>query len=80
MSVTEAYRCPKGHLVKRGGHNDPDLGADSIICEPCGLIATHLNASEVFTWTPLHDHYRACERLQDEMDEAFDNQHFSGGW
>ena len=67
------YFCPEGHKIIANGVPE---------CLQCNLIATHYNAKtgEVFEWDDIESHNKACEELQDMMDEAFDNQYFSGGW
>lgn len=71
--MNATYICPEGHRI---------ISSDVPKCPTCELIATRFNAKtgEVFTWTPIHEHEADCEALQDQMDAAFDNQYFSGGW
>lgn len=67
--------CPSGHTCRIGETGTP-------VCDECDLIATWWNArtGEVFTWTDQEEHHEACRSLQDQMDGAFDNQYFGGGW
>ena len=70
------YSCPAGHPIAA-------TVLEPVECDACELVATHYNAStgEVYQWTNRDIHRAACERLQDEMDAAFDNQYFNeGGW
>ena len=69
------YHCPKGHVATLQDNCTP-------ACIPCKLIATHYNgkSGEVHEWTPMAQYRANCERLQEEMDAAFDNQYFDGGW
>ncbi len=70
-----AYTCPNGHRVT-WNHRDDDTAPT---CHRCGVIATHYNdlTKDVYTWTDTAEHRAACERLQDEIDAAFDHQYFS---
>ena len=69
------YTCPKGHAATLENGRTP-------VCVPCKLIATHFNAGtgEVFNWMSMVKHWATCERLQDDLDAAFDHQYFDGGW
>lgn len=69
------YTCPNGHKISR-----PE--GETVECANCRLTATHLNTrtGEVFSWTKTSEHRRACRNLQDQIDAAFDNQYFGGGW
>jgi hypothetical protein len=69
------YICPKGHELEVDD-------SDTVQCDQCKLVATHYNrvSGEVYQWTPRSQYLRNCERLQEEMDDAFENQYFSGGW
>ena len=73
-----AYTCPNGHRVDWSIDDDDTAPT----CHRCGLIASSYNAAEftVSTWTPLEQHERQREALQDALDDAFENQYFSGGW
>lgn len=68
-------KCPKGHVATMGQHGTPE-------CNACNLIAVHWNGrtGEVFAWENQDRHRAACDRLQDDMDAAFDNQYFGDGW
>ena len=63
------YTCPNGHEIET---NQPP------VCHKCDLVATHYNAGtgQVYSWIDRAKHERNQERLQDAMDEAFDNQYF----
>ena len=79
------YKCPNGHSVEHDATNSRSrhIHETAPTCHECELIATHYNArsGEVYTWTPIVEHEQACERMQDEMDAAFDHQYFDeGGW
>lgn len=71
------FKCPKGHDV----HWDASE-TTCPVCDVCRIVATHYNPREgvVYSWTPIQEYRRNCERLQDAMDEAFDNQYFNEGW
>ncbi len=73
--MTTIYTCPAGHDV----HADE---SEDVICRHCNLIATHLNrrSGEVYEWTDLDEYHDNCEALQDQIDGAFDDQYFGGGW
>ena len=65
-------RCPQGHTVHRGNH-------DNVECSVCDSVATSVINGEPANWMQLEEYQDACRRLQDQVDEAFDNQYF-GGW
>jgi hypothetical protein len=69
------FVCPNGHAVE-------NVESDMPRCEPCKLVATWFNrrTGEVHTWQDETKYDRACRRLKDDMDAAFDNQYFGGGW
>lgn len=69
------FTCPNGHTVTADNR-------DNVVCEPCDLIATHLNCrtGEVYSWTDRKQYREQCRQLQDQTDDAFDNQYFGGGW
>jgi hypothetical protein len=56
-----------------------DFDAWPVQCPCCGAIATWLNVNtgEVFNWEKEETHHDNCRRLQDAMDDAFDNQYFN---
>ncbi len=68
------YICPNGHEVTEN--------AEGVICQECQIIATSYNTKtgDVHTWASLGRHRHNCEKLQQAMDDAFENQYFSGGW
>lgn len=67
--------CPKGHVIDL----EPDVAPE---CHTCRLIAVHLDRKtpKVLEWMPRADYDAAAENLQDQLDAAFDNQYFGGGW
>ena len=71
--------CPKGHAATIIEHPS---GPGTPVCEPCNLIATSYNPrlGVVYDWIDRDEHDANCERMQDQMDAAFDNQHFGDGW
>lgn len=65
-------KCPQGHTIEFEIPETPT-------CEDCQLIATSYSGGSdgVYDeWTPIEQHRRACEDLQDQMDAAFDHQYF----
>ena len=70
--------CPQGHTTRWQGKHP----VETPVCDECGTIGTHYNArtGEVFEWTDQEEHRQNCERMQAEIDAAFDNQYFGGGW
>ncbi len=71
----QTYQCPNGHTVTADNRAN-------VVCEPCNLIAVQLNrkAGTVGAWTDIDCHRDAVESLNDQLDAAFDNQYFGGGW
>jgi hypothetical protein len=67
--------CPAGHQTVWGRHDVPT-------CEECSLVATGYNGrtGEVSGWMTREAYEDACRDLQDQIDAAFDNQYFDGGW
>lgn len=67
------FKCPNGHDVPTPADNGTP------VCETCELVATHYNGQthEVYSWTPRGEYEANCQRLQDAMDDAFDNTYFN---
>ena len=72
---TQPYTCPAGHECTEDAYGIPT-------CETCNLTATHIDGANrvVLQWTDIDDHEEARRDLQDQLDAAFDNQYFGGGW
>jgi len=51
-------------------------------CRDCSRIATHYNSKtgEVYEWLGCEDYRMNVQAMNDQMDAAFDNTYFSGGW
>lgn len=69
------FKCPNGHTVTAGD-------GENVECKPCNLVAVQLNRRDgtVGVWTDIDCHRVAVESLNDQLDAAFDNQYFDGGW
>ena len=64
--------CPNGHKITTDNFQTP-------VCKKCGITATHYNRNtgKVYFWMDTVKFEMGQERLQDELDAAFDNQYFS---
>lgn len=70
------YTCPNGHTCTG------DEGNDLPHCHQCSLVATGWNTrtGEAYDWQSYQVYLDNVQQMNDQMDAAFDNQYFSGGW
>lgn len=84
--MTDKTKCPNGHAITWTVDEDGqgnELNSKSPSCRQCNLVGTHYNGKdlEVMEWTKEEVYRMNCERMQDEIDAAFDNQYFNDeGW
>lgn len=71
----QTYKCPSGHQVHAEDRQD-------VICHKCDIIAMHINRRDGIAseWMDRDEYHEGCRDLQDQLDSAFDNQYFGGGW
>lgn len=52
----------------------------TVCCEECDLTCSGYFGNDRSSWMATPDYHDSCRSLQDQMDAAFDNQYFDGGW